>query len=48
MSEKYDAEVIKYKPNMSMMPSPSSPDWTTTPVVFHGETTIMAKREGLN
>ena len=48
MSEKYDPEVITHKPKMNLMVSPCSPDWTNTPIVLHGEATIMAKRKGLN
>lgn len=45
MSE-YDAEVIKYKPKMELLPAPSSPNWDTASVVIHGETVIMAKADG--
>jgi hypothetical protein len=45
MSE-YDAEVVKYKPKMELLPAPGSPNWETASLVIHGETVIMAKADG--
>ena len=46
MSEKYDPEVIKYKPKMDMLPSPDSADWKNNAIVFQGEVTVMGKCDG--